>query len=92
MRPVAAPTPRKEASLITPHPASSPPRACRYLPGARRFQSDAASAPDRRGEALDIFTTIFVRPALELREPLRRLVRDLARDRRRDQRGMPNAR
>jgi len=34
--------------------------------------------PDRRGEALDIFTTIFIRPALELRSPARRLVGALA--------------
>jgi hypothetical protein len=34
--------------------------------------------PDRRGEAIDIFTTIFIRPALELRSPARRLVGALA--------------
>jgi hypothetical protein len=28
--------------------------------------------PDRRGEAFDIFTTIFLRPALELGTPIRR--------------------
>jgi hypothetical protein len=34
--------------------------------------------PDRRGENLAIFTTIFVRPALELTSPVRRLAGALA--------------
>lgn len=34
--------------------------------------------PDRRGENLDIFTTIFIRPALELTTPVRRLAGALA--------------
>jgi hypothetical protein len=37
-----------------------------------------AGLPDRRGEALVIFTTIFIRPALELRSPARHLVNALA--------------
>lgn len=34
--------------------------------------------PDRRGENLAIFTTIFIRPALELKSPVQRLAGALA--------------
>jgi hypothetical protein len=34
--------------------------------------------PDRRGENFAIFTTIFVRPALEMTSPVRRLAGALA--------------
>jgi len=50
--------------------AAAPSRAS----GRCRF----ADLPDRRGEALAIFTTIFIRPALELKRPARRLVGALA--------------
>jgi hypothetical protein len=50
--------------LVAADPVRASPR------GYGRF----GNLPDRRGEALDIFTTIFIRPALELRSPARRLV------------------
>ena len=36
--------------------------------------------PDRRGEALDIFQTIFIRPALDLGPPVARMARHVWRD------------
>lgn len=68
------------------HPASASPRVCPPWrgDGLTRLRTAADDAPDCRGEALQIFTTIFVRPALELREPIRRLVHNLANGTRRD--------
>jgi hypothetical protein len=56
------------------------PRAASHTPANRSrsgsFRRD--DLPDRRGENLAIFTTIFIRPALELKSPVRRLAGALA--------------
>jgi hypothetical protein len=52
-------------------PCSAPDRTP-DLPSAR-YPRCFGELPDRRGENLAIFTTIFVRPALELASPVRRL-------------------
>lgn len=58
-------------------PAVRPPTLSRSDDFSQSFQTPALQAPDqrldRRGEALLIFTTIFVRPALDLRRPVRRI-------------------
>lgn len=60
------------------NPTSAGPTARPWRERVVRFHAGADRVPDRRGEAFQIFTTIFVRPALELRDPIRRLARDLA--------------
>jgi hypothetical protein len=60
--------------MMAPRSAYDPP-ADRPRLGYRNCFSDL---PDRRGENLAIFTTIFVRPALELTSPVRRLAGALA--------------
>jgi len=59
-------------------------RACRRAPAGRflagfraRVRRGRDQVPDRRGEAFAIFTTIFVRPALELGPSVTRIARHL---------------
>jgi hypothetical protein len=59
--------------LAAPRPATPEPARR----GGGLFPSGSL-APDRRGEAFAIFSTIFLRPALELRAPIRRFLGDLA--------------
>lgn len=75
--------PAGRALVSDPNPTSAAAVACpRRRQRLLRLQAGPDRGPDRRGEAFHIFTTIFVRPALELRDPIRRLVQDLAgRDR-----------
>lgn len=57
--------------MNAPRPVDRSPQ-CRFGScAARPFRLD--DLPDRRGETLQIFTTIFLRPALELRSPIRRI-------------------
>jgi hypothetical protein len=60
--------------MVTPRPA--------FDAAPDRLRSESrdcfSDLPDRRGENLAIFTTIFVRPALELTSPVRRLAGAIA--------------
>jgi hypothetical protein len=58
--------------MNAPRPLDRPPEHRSGASSARLFPF-AQNLPDRRGEALQIFTTIFLRPALELRSPIRRI-------------------
>jgi hypothetical protein len=60
-------------------PLRSPARPTRLRRGTLlwRVRSGIDRLPDRRGESLDIFTTIFVRPALEFRPAVARFARHL---------------
>jgi hypothetical protein len=65
--PIAAPPERLRRSGYL-RTSQSPFEVSGAKPGAPRL-----GALDRRGESWQIFTTIFVRPALELRPPIRHL-------------------
>jgi hypothetical protein len=53
---------------------TSPRAACKTPADRPRSQSfGCEDLPDLRGENLAIFTTIFIRPVLELKSPVRRL-------------------
>jgi hypothetical protein len=64
--------------MSTPFSTTSRPLASTPVRASPRGDGRFGALPDRRGEALDIFTTIFIRPALELKSPARRLVGALA--------------
>jgi hypothetical protein len=53
-------------------------RSRRERPAAR-LHARIERGPDRRGEALDIFRTIFVRPALDFGHPIARFARHFRR-------------
>lgn len=45
-----------------------------------RMRACLGPVPDRRGESLQIFTTIFIRPMLEFRHPVARIAWHLCRE------------
>ena len=71
--PLDTPVTTLDTASALAHGRSRPERPARGL--RARFER----GPDRRGEALDIFQTIFVRPALDFGHPIARIARHLCR-------------
>jgi hypothetical protein len=63
--------------VSTPHPGPMLQTGLRQATLLSRVRGGIDRLPDRRGESLDIFTTIFVRPALEFRPAVARFARHL---------------
>jgi len=63
--------------VSTPRPSPVPPPRLRQGTLLSLVRGGIDRLPDRRGESLDIFTTIFVRPALDFRPAVARFARHL---------------
>jgi hypothetical protein len=65
----------EQAPVTINDPDTLPPPRWRGGNPLFRFWPGLDCGPDRRGEAFEIFTTIFVRPVLDLHEAMARIAR-----------------